>query len=274
MSTVTGSYSQYFLQTEEQRSAARAALERHRAENGISGPPKTANNDAVSFSEQGKMLAASSSMSREEMEALSYAHLLQFEAEDGSTVSVDLALDPDSEERYLAARITITKPDGTEESLYISFDVIRGEKAGENEAGAAAAEDAAEEEETDATAEALAAATEAAEPSLMELIEQYGLNKIADASEGLFAAIRARIEAMIQAAEETAEETEELEQIKEDREARADTAAGSGQEASAGNTAVGQELNPVSGKTARGLAGYARSASTFTAGMGSFSRHY
>ena len=266
MSTVTTAYNQYFLQTEEQRAAARSALERHRTENGLSGPQKTGGNDAVSFSAQGRQLAAPSSLSQEEMEALSYAHLLQFETDDGATVSIDLGLAPDSEETYLSARITITRPDGTEESLYIALDAARNEET--PEAGEETGEEAVE---TDAQGAALAAATAEAEPSLMELIERYGLNKIEDASESLSAAIRARIESMIEAAEETKEETEELEAVKAGRAANAEAAAG---ETDGEPAAVGREINPVSGRTARGLAGYARSVSSFGTGMSSFSRHY
>lgn len=269
MSTVATTYTRYPFLAEDKNIPSRIAQERQRLEAARAEQAKQGATDAAVFSEKGKQLAATS-LSKEEMEALSYAHLLEFETEDGGRVSVDLALDPDSEEKYLAARVTITKPDGTEETLYVSFaeDAEEAEEAEAKEVVAG---------ETDAEDEALAAATEEAMPSLRELIEQHGLDKIADASEGLFAAIKARIEAMIKAAEETAKEAEALEAVKAGREERNAMAAGDsgdGGAESGDDTAVGQEVNAVSGKTARTLASYARTASSFSAGMGSFSRRY
>ncbi len=150
------------------------------------------------------------------MESLAYAHLLQFKADDGSDIAVDLAMDPDSEEKYLAARVTITRPDGSEESLYFSFDLVRAEE--EAPAGQAAATTETEED-TGATDDAPAEAAREAQPSLTDLIHEYGLGNTSGASEGLFAAIRARIEAMIEASEDSAEEHEALEKIKAGREA-------------------------------------------------------
>ncbi|MCC8194197.1 MAG: hypothetical protein LIP28_06090, partial [Deltaproteobacteria bacterium] len=81
MATVTTTYDRYAFLTEEQRASARASLERHRTET-----PRTRSNapqgDAVAFSENGRQLAATSPLSREEMEALSYAHLLAFDPDD------------------------------------------------------------------------------------------------------------------------------------------------------------------------------------------------
>ncbi|SBW04582.1 hypothetical protein KL86DPRO_20340 [uncultured delta proteobacterium] len=267
MSTVAATYTRQPLLAEDKSVTARIAQERQRLEAARTEQAKQGATDAAVFSEKGKQLAATS-LSKEEMEALSYAHLLEFETEDGGRVSVDLALDPalnpDGKEKYLAARVTITKPDGTEETLYVSFAEEAGETAAEEVvAGETGAED-----------QALAAAAGEALPSLKELIEQHGLDKVADPSEGLFAAIKARIESMIKAAEETAKEAEALEAVKAGREERSAMAAGDGGEESGDEVAVGQEVNAVSGKTARTLASYARTASSFSAGMGSFSRRY
>lgn len=271
MSTVATAYARYPFLTEDKNVTARIAQERQRleaarAEQAKQGPGDAAvfSEDAAVFSEKGKQLA--SSLSREEMEALSYAHLLQFETEDGGVIRVDLALDPDSEEKYLAARVAITKPDGTEETLYIPFAEAAEEGGETGEEGASG--------ETDAEDALLAAAAGEAQPSLKDLIEQYGLNKIAGASEGLSAAVKARIQSMITAAEKTAEESENMEKLKDGREEHAGMVVGDGAAEPAIDAAVGREINPISGKTARTLASYARTASSYSAGMGSFSRRY
>ncbi|MCC8195169.1 MAG: hypothetical protein LIP28_11050, partial [Deltaproteobacteria bacterium] len=177
---------------------------------------------------------------------------------------LDLAMDPDSEERYLAARVTVTKPDGAEEILSLPFEP---EEAGTENAAEKAAGEAAAADEPPVAPKA------EDRPSLMELIEQYGLNTVADASEGLFAAIRARIEASIAAAAETAEETETLEKVKTEREARNSAADGAGGEPADGADGGG-EINAVTGKTARTLASYARAASLGSGSISRFSRHY
>jgi len=265
MSSVISGYSNYSVLTEEQRTAGRSFLERHRAQAGEMGQGKKTDADAVDFSARSRNLAASGSLSREEMEAFSYSHLLEFETEDGRSISVDLAMDPDSEERYLAARITVINADGSEEVLYVPFDTPPPPPpVAEDESEA----DAGEEGQAEALAVVQAAAEEA-QPSLMDLIEKYGLNKTADASEGIFAAIKARIEAMIEAARETAEEDEAQAAVRAEREERNDASGEASDDAE-----IGQEVNQISGRVARSLAGYARVGAGFTTGMGSFSRRY
>lgn len=279
MSSVAATYNRYSFLTEEQRTTNLSALERYKTKQAEAAQTKPAADD-VAFSTQGKELAAA--MSREEMEALSYSHLLEFETEDGGKVSVDLAMDPDSEEKYLAARITVTRADGTEEVLYVPF--TEGEDETEETETQKTAREAAEAEAAGTAKNAVAEATEEAQPSLLELIEQYGLNKTPDASDGLFAAIRARIEAMIEAAGETAEEQEALEAVTANREARNQTAeeisgtvgataaeATGASGTTGGGVAIGEEISPINGRMARTLAKYANSANF---SMGSFSRRY
>ena len=273
MSTVPVIYNRYSFLTEDQHAAGRIAstYDRLRSQENTE-TEKPANTDEIAFSDKGRQLAGSSSLSREYMEGLHYEPLLTFGTEDGSTVSVDLASEGEGDDaRYSAVCITITKPDGSEESLYISFDMTGiGEESQDDAAEAAAqAETAGETGET-----AKAEETGEIVPSLLELVEQYGLNKVPDASEALFAAIKARIEAMIEAAAETAEETEELEQIKAAREERGEAAAApaaegeQGTEETGNNYRSGGSANVIVGYTSRGR------ASASHVNLANFSRRY
>lgn len=259
MSTVTTTYNRYSTLENDPQYAVRAAMERFKKSQSEEVAKKK-NDDLVAFSDQGKALAASAPRSREELEALAYEPLLRFQTEDGSLVTVDLAREgEEGEELYTAARLTVTGPDGSVMTLYVSGD-----------AGQPEAEETSEEESPDA------APAEETVPSLLELIEEYGLNKTADASEGLFAAIRARIEAMIEAAEETVEETEALEKIHAERESRNETASGTGAtegEDDAQRTRM--EGGSTGASRSRTLSSYTRNAAApLTAGMSRFSRHY
>ncbi len=238
------------------------------------GVEKRKNDDLVAFSEHGKALAASSSRSREELVGLIYESLLRFEAEDGSVVTLDLALEgEEGEEQYTAARVTITRPDGSAETLYFSRDGLAARPKAE--ATEEPLEETAEEALENKSDNPVATATEKAVPSLMELIEEYGLNKIADASEGLLAAIRARIEAMIEAAEETAEETETLEKVKGERESRNEAASATGTATEEETPETRSEGGSTGASRARTLSSYTRNATaSFHESSGKFSRHY
>ena len=278
MSTITTTYNQYSFLTEDRRAAVRGFLDRQKARDNESGQAKPAGADDVAFSERSKKLADSGRLSPEEMERLSYEPFFTIETEDGGTIAIALARDPqaaEGEETYLAARVTVTKPDGTEEVLYLSMTPPPPPEEDE-------AEESAVEE--DAEGQAQAVMVEDAEPSLKELIQKYGLDKIADPSESLAAAIQARIAAMIEASRETREEEEALNEARALREERKEIAteeAAADAEVSAeafgeasGDEEDARSSGAVSVKTARSLASYARNSSVFTPGTGNFSRRY